>query len=86
MLKGTKKMNTPAVSPVPTTVKFSREIDGRWIAEMPSLPGVMAYGDTKKEALQRTYAIALRSLADKVEEGNMFMPVAYFFKHGMAHN
>ncbi len=86
MLKRTKKINTPSVSPVPTIVKFSRETDGRWIAEMPSLPGVMAYGTTKKEALQRTYAIALRTLADKVEEGNMFTPVAYFFKHGMAHN
>ena len=69
-----------------TAVRFFRETDGRWVAEMPSLPGVMAYGATRKEALQRTYAIALRTLADKVEEGTMVMPVAYFFRHGMAHN
>ncbi len=85
MLKRTKKINTVAAPSVPSTVRFSRETDGRWIAEMPLLPGVMAYGATKKEALQKTYAIALRTLADKVEDGNMFTPVAYFFKHGMAH-
>ena len=39
-------------------VEFDRELDGRWIAEMPKLPGVMAYGATKRDALQRVHAVA----------------------------
>ena len=46
------------------TVEFDREDDGRWIAEIPKLPGVMTYRLTKKEALQKIYAIALQTLAD----------------------
>ena len=49
-------------------VEFDREEDGRWIAEVPKLPGVLAYGTTKREALQRVYAVALRTLADSVEQ------------------
>jgi len=47
--------------------EFNREDDGRWIAEIPKLPGVMAYGLTKKEALQKVYAIALRTEKTMVE-------------------
>lgn len=65
-------------------VEFDREIDGRWIAEIQKLPGVMAYGATRREALQRVYAIALRTLADNVEEGNMFTPISHIFRHEMA--
>ena len=43
-------------------VEFEREEDGRWIGEIPGLPGVMAYGSTKREALQRVYAVALQHL------------------------
>ncbi|KKW35106.1 MAG: hypothetical protein UY83_C0018G0001 [Candidatus Adlerbacteria bacterium GW2011_GWA1_54_10] len=39
-------------------VEFEREEDGRWIAEIPKLPGVMAYGATKRDALQKIYTIA----------------------------
>ena len=39
---------------------LDREADGRWIAEIPKLPGVMAYGATKTEAQRKVYAIALR--------------------------
>ncbi len=66
-------------------VEFDREEDGRWIAEMPKLPGVMAYGATKRDALQRVYAIALRTLADDVEKGSFFAPVSRLFGYGMAH-
>ncbi len=52
-------------------IEFDREEDGRWIAEIRKLPGVMAYGATKREALQRVYAVALRTLADGVEEGTI---------------
>ncbi len=44
------------------TVEFDREADGRWIAEMPKLPGVMAYGATKREAHQRACAIKCQTL------------------------
>ena len=66
-------------------VEFDREEDGRWIAEIPKLPGVMAYGSTKHEALRRTYAIALRTLADSVEEGSMPTPVSRLFPYEVAH-
>jgi predicted RNase H-like HicB family nuclease len=50
------------------TVEFDREEDGRWIAEIPELPGVMSYGSTREEAFARTEAIALRVLADRIEK------------------
>ena len=57
--------NKMSVSPL--SVEFDREEDGRWIAEVPKLPGVLAYGATKREALRRVYAVALRTLADSYE-------------------
>ncbi len=66
------------------TVEFEREIDGRWIAEVPKLPGVMAYGTSKSEALKRVYAVALRTLADNVEEGSTPASVSRLFGYGMA--
>jgi predicted RNase H-like HicB family nuclease len=48
-------------------VEIDREDDGRWLAEIVELPGVMAYGETKAEVIRRVYALALRVLADKVE-------------------
>ena len=50
-------------------IEYEREIDARWIADIPKLPGVMAYGTAKAEARKRVFAIALRTLADKVEIG-----------------
>ncbi len=65
-------------------VEFGREVDGRWIAEIPKLPGVMAYGATKRDVLQHVYAIALRTLADSVEQGSFFTPVSRLFGYGVA--
>lgn len=65
-------------------VEFEKEVDGRWIAEIPNLPGVMAYGKTKQEAQRKVYAIALRTLADTVERGTTPAPVSRIFKYGMA--
>ena len=65
-------------------VEYDRETDGRWIAEIPKLPGVMAYGDTKQAAQRRVYAIALRTLADSVEEGHSVAPLSRLFSHGVA--
>jgi predicted RNase H-like HicB family nuclease len=50
-------------------IEVEREADGRWIAEVPELPGVMAYGPTKAEAIASVEALALRVLADHVEHG-----------------
>jgi len=49
-------------------VKFDMEEDGRWIAEIPELPGVLAYGGTKAEAEFKAVALALRVLADRTEQ------------------
>jgi len=48
-------------------IEIEREEDGRWIAEVPSLPGVLAYGATESEARARAQALALRVLADRLE-------------------
>lgn len=49
------------------TVEIEREDDGRWIAEVVDLLGVMAYGDTRDQAIARAEALALRVLADRLE-------------------
>ena len=49
-------------------VEIEREEDGRWIAENPDLPGVMVYGDTHKQAIAGAEALALRVLADRLEQ------------------
>ncbi len=49
-------------------VETEIEADGRWIAEVPDLPGVLAYGQTEKEAVASAQALALRVLADRIEE------------------
>ena len=48
-------------------VEIDREEDGRWFAEVPELPGVMAYGRSRDEAVARTEALALRVLAEGLE-------------------
>src|SRR5688572_14118500 len=48
-------------------IEVEREEDGRWIAEVPTLPGVLAYGKTEVEARARAQALALRVLADRLE-------------------
>jgi predicted RNase H-like HicB family nuclease len=48
-------------------IVFDREEDGRWIAEIESLPGVLAYGTTRAEAQSKVEALALRVVADRIE-------------------
>ena len=50
-------------------VEIEQEDDGRWIAEVPDLPGVMVYGDSRDKALARVQALTLRVLADRLENG-----------------
>jgi predicted RNase H-like HicB family nuclease len=49
-------------------IGFDREEDGRWIAEIESSPGVLAYGATRKEAQSKVEALALRVIADRIEK------------------
>ena len=50
-------------------VEVEREEDGRWLAEAPELPGVLAYGASAPEAQARVQALALRVVADCLEHG-----------------
>jgi predicted RNase H-like HicB family nuclease len=50
-------------------VETEKEKDGRWIAEIPQIPGTMAYGLTRAEAVSRVEALALRVLAERIEHG-----------------
>lgn len=59
---GTRSQN------VQFSIETEREADGRWIAEIPEIPGALAYGKTEQEAVAKASAIALRTLADKVEK------------------
>lgn len=51
------------------TVECERETDGRWIAEVVDLPGVLAYGDTADAAAAKAQVLALRVLAERLEHG-----------------
>ena len=51
------------------TVEYEKEEDGRWLAEVLELPGVLAYGTTSEEATAKAQALALRVLADRLEHG-----------------
>jgi predicted RNase H-like HicB family nuclease len=50
-------------------IEIDREADGRWIAEVPDMPGVMTYGRDRADAMARVQALALRVLADRLEHG-----------------
>lgn len=58
----------PAVS-WDLVIEIEREDDGRWIADVEALPGVMVYGATREEALARVQALALHVIADRLEHG-----------------
>jgi len=49
------------------TIEHEREDDGRWIAEVPELPGVLAYGATPEEAMAKAEVLALRVIAERLE-------------------
>ena len=50
-------------------IEVEQEKDGRWIAEIPEMPGVMVYGQSREEAVSRVEALALRVLAERIEHG-----------------
>jgi predicted RNase H-like HicB family nuclease len=49
------------------TLECEQEVDGRWIAEVPELPGVLAYGDSAADAMSKAEVLALRVIADRLE-------------------
>ncbi|MGH9875390.1 MAG: type II toxin-antitoxin system HicB family antitoxin [Pyrinomonadaceae bacterium] len=62
------------------TVEYEREDDGRWLAEVIELPGVLAYGETSDEAIARAQALALRVVADRLEHSEgppEFMSISF---------
>ena len=50
-------------------VETEQEADGRWIAEVPDLPGALVYGGSEDEAISKVQALALRVVADRLEHG-----------------
>src|ERR1017187_7679414 len=53
------------------TIRLLREADGRWIADVPELPGVTVYGGTSQEATLKAKALALRVIAEEIENGEL---------------
>lgn len=51
------------------TLECEQEVDGRWIAEVPELPGVLAYGESSADAMAKAEVLALRVMADRLEHG-----------------
>ncbi len=60
-------------------IEVEQEEDGRWIAEVADLPGVLVYGSARPEAIQRAQALALRVLADRIEHGEEILETAKHF-------
>ena len=66
--------------PVVLRIELESETDGRWIAEVVELPGVLAYGATKDEAIAHVQALALRVVADRLEQdeaGSEFLNITF---------
>jgi predicted RNase H-like HicB family nuclease len=62
------------------TVETEQEIDGRWIAEVIEIPGVMRYGNTRDEAIGQAEALALRVVAERLEAGEQIVePISITF-------
>lgn len=54
---------------MPFTIEVEQDVDGRWLSEIADLPGVLAHGQTREEAIARAQVLALRVLADRLEHG-----------------
>jgi predicted RNase H-like HicB family nuclease len=61
------------------TIEHEQEEDGRWLAEVLELPGVMAYGKDIEEAIARAQALALRVVADRLEHSESMSPLTISF-------
>jgi predicted RNase H-like HicB family nuclease len=61
------------------TLVFDREVDGRWIGEVPDLPGCLSYGSSQEEAERTVMKLALEIIADRVGNGEISVPAALRF-------
>ncbi len=60
-------MQWESITPLTLTIETEQEDDGRWIAEVMELPGVMMYGSTTEDAVTKVQALALRVLSERIE-------------------
>ncbi len=60
-------------------IETEREDDGRWIAEVPTVPGALVYGASREQAISRVQALALRILADRIDQGEPLPEVEQLF-------
>ena len=60
-------------------IDIEKEDDGRWIAEVPDLPGVLAYGKTREDAIAKVETLALRVIADRIDHGEAIPELAELF-------
>ena len=61
-------------------IEIEKEQDGRWIAEVPDLPGVMVYGVTRDDAISKAETLALRVIADRLEHGEQIPELSELFE------
>ncbi len=61
------------------TIEYEQEEDGRWLAEVLELPGVLAYGKDVEEAVAHAQALALRVIADRLEHSESISPLMISF-------
>lgn len=64
---------------MPFTIEVEQEADGRWLAEVMELPGAMAYGTTREDAISHVEALALRVLADRLDHGEAIPTITNVF-------
>jgi predicted RNase H-like HicB family nuclease len=64
-------------------IEIEHEEDGRWIAEVLELPGVLVYGKSRQEALLKTKALALRVIADRLEHGEVIPEINELFAESL---
>lgn len=60
-------------------IEIEREEDGRWIADVPDLPGVMVYGQNRDEAISKVEALALRVIAERLDHGEQIPELHQLF-------
>ena len=65
--------------PLVYAIEVEQETDGRWIAEVRELPGVLVYGQTREEAVRKAQALSLRVLAERLEHGESLPQVENVF-------
>ena len=77
----------PQASNFSLAIEYHREPDGRWLADIPALPGVTAYGRSRVKASAAVQALALRLIADSLEHGEAVpgvMDVSFSIHSGIA--